>query len=382
MIVQYLYPMKLAASLHETIWGGRRLERDGWKQLPPGNTLVGEAWETEASNLIENGIYAGKTLGTVVQEMGTALLGERAIQLYGQRFPLLAKFIDANAQLSVQVHPNDTYAAEHEGGKLGKTEFWYILSTEPGATIVYGFQEQASHAQVEQAIQNVTLDALLHQEEVQAGDVIFVPAGTVHAIGSGILLYELQEYSDVTYRMYDYGRLTAAGQPRELHIERSLAVASYDVVTHVKKTPVQLAGGPGYEERCLVACRYFVTREMHLNGRGVLNGITGESCIILSSLLLYPETERKKHSEPGNSSYDVAYTDLPDRSIEVAAKNQIAVYYGENLRQSEMLLPGQTMILPADLGVYRIEGNGTLLYSYVPAAADEAWQAWRAKNER
>src|SRR5450755_3078148 len=98
MIVQYLYPIKLEASLHETIWGGRRLERDGWKQLPPGDTPVGEAWETETNNLIENGIYAGKTLGTIVQEMGTSLLGERAVQLYGQRFPLLAKFIDANAQ--------------------------------------------------------------------------------------------------------------------------------------------------------------------------------------------------------------------------------------------------------------------------------------------
>jgi mannose-6-phosphate isomerase len=376
MIVQYLYPMKLAASLHETIWGGRRLERDGWKQLPPGKVLVGEAWETEASNLIENGIYAGKTLGSVVQEMGMSLLGERAVQLYGQRFPLLAKFIDANAQLSVQVHPNDTYAAEHEGGKLGKTEFWYILSTEPGATIVYGFKEKTSHAQVEQAIQDVTLDALLHQEEVQSGDVIFVPAGTVHAIGSGILLYELQEYSDVTYRMYDYGRLTAEGKPRELHVERSLDVASYDVATHVKKTPIQLAGGSGYEERCLVACRYFVTREIHLNGRGVLHRSTGESCIILSSLLQYSDMDHEKYTKQGNP-----VTDTDDRSTELAAKNQIAVYYGENLRQSEMLLPGQTMLLPADLGAYRIEGNGILLYSYVPAPSDEAWQAWRERNE-
>jgi mannose-6-phosphate isomerase len=370
MTVHYVYPIKLAASLHETIWGGRRLERDGWKHLPQGDVLVGEAWETETNNLIENGIYAGKTLGAIVQEMGTSLLGERAVQLYGQRFPLLAKFIDANAQLSVQVHPNDTYANKHEGGKLGKTEFWYILAAEPGATIVYGFQEQTSQIQVEQAIQNVTLDALLHQEEVQAGDVIFVPAGTVHAIGSGILLYELQEYSDVTYRMYDYGRLTATGQPRALHIERSLAVSSYDVAPHVKKTPVQLPGGPGYEERCLVACPYFVTSEMHLNGRGVVKGKTGESCIILSALLHYPDT----------SASDSPDIDTSDRSS--ATKNQIAIYYGENLKQSEILLQGQTMILPAELGTYRIEGHGTLLYSYVPASSDEAWQAWRAQNER
>jgi mannose-6-phosphate isomerase len=341
---QDLYPLRLKASLHETIWGGRRLEQERWKQIPPGEILIGEAWETEVSNLIENGAYAGKTLGTLVQELGTSLIGERTVEIYGRRFPLLAKFIDANAQLSVQVHPDDAYAAKHEGGKLGKTEFWYVLAAEPHATIVYGFKEKTSRAEIERAIQNVTLDALLHQEEVQAGDVIFVPAGTVHAIGSGILLYELQEYSDVTYRMYDYGRLTASGQPRELHIERSLAVSSYDVASHSKKTPVLLIDDPGYEDRCLVACRYFVTREIQLNGPGVMESQTEGSCIILSSLVA-----------------------------------QVEVYYGA--QQRETLVRGQTMILPAELGAFRIEGNGTLLYSYVPAPSDEAWQMWRENNE-
>jgi mannose-6-phosphate isomerase len=345
-MVQYLYPLRLEASLHETIWGGRRLERDHWKQIPPTQTLVGEAWETETSNLIANGAYAGKTLGTIVQELGTSFIGERAAALYGQRFPLLAKFIDANAQLSVQVHPDDIYAAEHEGGKLGKTEFWYILAAEPHSTIVYGFKEQTTRSEVEQAIQNVTLDRLLHQEEVQAGDVVFVPAGTVHAIGSGILLYELQEYSDITYRMYDYGRLTPSGQPRELHIERSLAVSSYDVAPRIKKTPVTLQSGHNYEERCLVACRYFVTCELHLDGKGAMADQTDGSCIILSSL-----------------------------------GAQIEVHYGDNFKQSETLVRGQTMILPATLGTYSIAGNGTLLYSYVPAPADKAWQAWRTQNE-
>lgn len=345
-MVKYMYPLRLEASLHETIWGGRRLEYDHWKQIPPDKTLVGEAWETEISNLIANGPYSGQNLGTLVQDLDASLIGTRTIALYGHRFPLLAKFIDANAQLSVQVHPDDTYAAKHEGGKLGKTEFWYILAAEPDATIVYGFKEQTSHAAVEQAIQNVALESLLHQEKVQAGDVIFVPAGTVHAIGSGILLYELQEYSDVTYRMYDYGRLTTSGQPRELHIERSLAVSSYNVASHIKKTPVTLAGGTGYEDRCLVACRYFVTREIHFNRKGVLEGQTNNSCIILSSL-----------------------------------GAQVAVHYGTDLAHSETLTRGQTMILPAALGTYLIEGDGTLLYSYVPEPDDKAWQAWRIQNE-
>ena len=143
------------------------------------------------------------------------LLGTDASAVFGHRFPLLAKFIDARKQLSVQVHPDDQYAYEHERGKLGKTEFWYILATEPGAKIVHGFQSPTTHAEVQQAIERVRLEELLHEEPIAPGDVIFVPAGTVHAIGGGVLLYELQEYSDVTYRMYDYGRLDAQDHPRE-----------------------------------------------------------------------------------------------------------------------------------------------------------------------
>jgi mannose-6-phosphate isomerase len=343
--VQYFYPIQLEASLHETIWGGRRLERDAWKQLPAGEIAIGEAWETELSCRVQNGPYAGKILGAVVEELGTRLLGKQATALFGQRFPLLAKFIDAHAQLSVQVHPDDCYAARHEGGKSGKTEFWYILAAEPHAKVVYGFRASTTRAEVEQAIQDVALDRLLHEEEVQAGDVIFVPAGTVHAIGSGVMLYELQEYSDITYRMYDYGRLTAAGKPRELHIERSLDVADYTVAPRVKVAPVALAGGRGYEDRCLVACRYFVTRELHLTGQGSVAGKTEGSCIILSSL-----------------------------------GAEARVHYRAECDASETLERGQTMVLPAALGEYRIEGSGVLLYSYIPAPSDAAWQAWRAKN--
>ncbi|HEV2581789.1 MAG TPA: type I phosphomannose isomerase catalytic subunit, partial [Ktedonobacteraceae bacterium] len=219
-----MHPIKLASSLHETIWGGRRFERDGWKQLPPGGAPIGEAWETEINTVAQNQPYRGKTLGALVEEFGAALLGQQAITAFGRRFPLLAKFIDANAKLSVQVHPDDAYAAQHEGGKLGKTECWYILAAAPGASIVHGFKENTSREAVRRAIESVALESLLEEVPVAPGDVIFVPAGTVHAIGSGVMLYELQEYSDITYRMYDYGRLTAAGTPRELHIAQSLAV--------------------------------------------------------------------------------------------------------------------------------------------------------------
>ncbi|MEO8973305.1 MAG: type I phosphomannose isomerase catalytic subunit [Ktedonobacteraceae bacterium] len=344
----YLYPVRLEASLHETIWGGRRFERDGWKALPP-SIAIGEAWETEISTIVQNGPYTGKTLGALVDELGVALLGVQSIAIFGNRFPLLAKFIDANAKLSVQVHPDDTYASHYENGKLGKTEFWYILAAEPGATIVHGFKAPTTRIKVQNAIERRTLEDLLHEEFVHAGDVIFVPAGTVHAIGSGVMLYELQEYSDITYRMYDYGRLTTSGTPRELHIERSLDVSQYDTSARIKFTPTLLASGKGYDERCLVACPYFVTREITFkdthNLYGYMKCKTSGSCIILTSL--------------GASSI---------------------IRFGHSLKESEQLSSGQTMILPADLGNYCIEGSGTLLFSYVPSPDDEAWQMWKTAN--
>jgi mannose-6-phosphate isomerase len=345
-----MHPIRLQASLHETIWGGRRLERDKWKELPPGEVAVGEAWETEINTIAQNAPYSGMTLGKLVQEYGEDLLGSQVLAIFGHRFPLLAKFIDANAKLSVQVHPDDHYAARHEQGKLGKTEFWYVLDAAPGASIIHGFKSPTSRAEVQRAIESVTLENLLAETLVAPGDVIFVPAGTVHAIGSGVLLYELQEYSDLTYRMYDYGRLTADGTPRELHVQQSLDVATYDCSPRVKMRPVSLASGSGYTDRCLVACPYFVSREIVLQGNGISGGYmkeqTGSSCIILTSL---GATAR--------------------------------VCFGEALQHSEPLMRGQTMVLPAEPGQYSIEGEGTCIFSYVPQADDEAWAAWRAGQE-
>lgn len=349
--MQRLHPIRLEASFHETIWGGQRLKRDGWKILPSCDRTIGEAWETEINTVAQNEPYKGKTLGTLVETLGADLLGIQSLAIYGQRFPLLAKFIDANAPLSVQVHPNDEYAARYEGGKLGKTECWYILAAEPGATIVHGFKIPTSPAQVQQAIEQVTLHELLHEEHVSAGDIIFVPAGTVHAIGSGVMLYELQEYSDITYRMYDYGRLTAQGKPRELHIERSLAVSHYEPSPSVKVQPVTITGHGHYEDHCLVACQYFVIRAITLKGNsshyGYMKGKTSGSCIILTSL-----------------------------------GAEASVRYGDALADSEPLVRGETMVLPAALGNYCIEGTGTLMFSYVPAPDDEAWRLWEAANQQ
>jgi mannose-6-phosphate isomerase len=347
--VQKLYPLKLEESLHETIWGGQRLGLHGLKQLPTPNIAIGESWETEIQNVILNGPYQGKTLGNLVDELGVELLGEQAITVFGQRFPLLAKFIDATAKLSVQVHPDDRYAAAHEDGKPGKTEFWYILAAEPGATIVHGFKTPTSSEEVRKAIESVALEDLLNVVPVAAGDVIFVPAGTVHAIGSGVMLFEIQEYSDITYRMYDYGRLTAAGVPRELHVKKSLEVSHYCVSPRVKVQPVLLAKEDGYEDRCLIACQYFVTREITIKQRnsfcGYMMGAPGGSCIVITAL-----------------------------------NGEVQVGYGKALASTEKLLRGQTIVLPAELGNYSIKGEGIVLFSYVPIQEDKAWKAWENEN--
>jgi mannose-6-phosphate isomerase len=347
--VQSLHPLILKASLHETIWGGRRLERDGWKELPPGNIAIGESWETEITTVVQNEPYWGRTLESLVEELGSKLLGERVLALFGLRFPLLAKFLDANAKLSVQVHPDDKYAHSFEQGKLGKTEFWYIINANPGASIIHGFKSATSREEVQQAIKDGTLEKLLQEVSVSAGDIIFIPAGTVHAVGEGILLYELQEYSDITYRMYDYDRLTTAGTLRELHLKRSLDVAHYDFSPHIKVQPLLLHNAEGFQDRCLAACQYFVTCELVVNKSSVfydyMKQKTQGSCVILSSL-----------------------------------GADVIVRYGEALNVGERLVKGQTMVIPAELGTYRIEGNGDLLYSYVPDLNDQTRRFWEMKN--
>src|SRR5437763_4054680 len=163
--MESLYPIRLEAALHETIWGGVRLQSKGWKFLPSEEVTLGESWETDSRAVAQNKPYAGKTLGMLVEELGPALLGEQVMAIFGLRFPLLAKFLDANARLSVQVHPDDSYAAQYEHGKLGKTECWYILEASPGASIVHGFRALISRTAIQRAIEEVRLEDLLHEEQ-------------------------------------------------------------------------------------------------------------------------------------------------------------------------------------------------------------------------
>lgn len=332
-------PILLLGSLHETIWGGRHLATQAGKQLPKG-ALIGESWETAVDSIARNAPYIGQTLGELTAYFGEKLIGWRAAQIFGERFPLLTKFIDAQQPLSVQVHPNDEYAAEHEGGKLGKTEVWYILRAAPGAKLIYGLRHEATRDEVRAAIEETRLEELLNTFEAHEGDVIFVPAGTVHAICEGIVLYELQEYSDVTYRLYDYGRLQANGKPRELHVERGLDVMRYsppavERVQPVVLTDAQIAG----THTALVACRYFVEEELRFSG-DVTSSTQPSSCQIISL--------------------------LSDACSLRAMQTEVRLALGD------------TVVLPASMGSYTLSGRDVrLVRSYVPTEDDATLATWR-----
>ncbi len=331
-----LGPIHLRASLHETIWGGENLRALAGKDVPQGKR-IGESWETALDAIATNPPYADQTLGALTEHYGADLIGARAEAIFGARFPLLTKFLDAHDQLSVQVHPNDEYAATHEGGKLGKTETWYILQTEPGARVVYGLSRETTREEIRQAIASNTLEDVLRSVEVKPGDVIFVPAGTVHAICAGVALYELQEYSDITYRLYDYGRLQADGRPRDLHIEQGLAVMRYAPQTLERVTPLARDG-----RRVLVGCHYFVLDEITLNGEHA-GTVRPTSCQIVTAL---------------------------------SGRCEIASEEG-----SVRLAQGETAVLPATIGAHTFiggDGETRLLRSWVPEPDDADLAAWRS----
>jgi len=230
--------MKLKPVLKDAIWGGQRLAAEYNKSSDP-NKKIAESWELtihkNGVNIIENGEYAGQTLEEVVgpgfharpQNPNSALVSWRCgmeAAPYNEKFPLLIKFIDAEQNLSVQVHPDDDYAGKYENGELGKTEMWYIIDAKPGAKIVYGLNGDYTREDLQNLIDNNRFEECLNYIEVKPGDVYFIPAGLVHAIGEGILIAEVQQNSDTTYRFYDYNRTDADGNPRELHIKQALDV--------------------------------------------------------------------------------------------------------------------------------------------------------------
>ncbi len=201
------------------------------KSLPTGDPY-GESWELHDTSTIANGMHAGRTLGDLLAEFGTDLIGAGNNPEEG--FPLLAKILDASDWLSVQVHPDDEQAHKLEGDPRGKTEAWYIIAAESGAQLVIGVQPGTERSEMAQAIRENRLENLLVYADVRAGDVLYIPANTIHAIGPGLLIYEIQQSSDVTYRLYDWGRMGMDGKPRPLHVEKGVEVSNVETVPQIE----------------------------------------------------------------------------------------------------------------------------------------------------
>lgn len=303
--------LKLAPCLKEIIWGGTNLITKYGIETDLKN--VAEAWVLSAhkgnESTILNGEFKGLNLSEAVDKMGKECLGTNGGAF--TYFPILIKLIDARDKLSVQVHPDDEFALKNEG-EYGKTEMWYIVDCDPGAELYFGFKEKISKKEFETRIKENTLTEVLNNVPVKKGDVFFIPSGTVHAIGAGILIAEIQQNSNTTYRIYDYGRLGADNKPRELHIEKALKTAVLD-----KPLPQTT-----FTDGTLAECDYFKVKRFEVNERLTLN-VDEKS---FSSILALE----------GNICID---------GVELSA--------------------GQCVFIPANSGEIIISGNGTFIESRV-----------------
>ena len=318
-----LYPLVFQPVFKERVWGGQRLSQF-FPDLPAGR--IGEAWvlsdHPQGRTPVVNGALAGSLLGELQAEFGAALLGRRGVLDKAAAFPLLLKLLDAQEDLSVQVHPADGYPGL-AAGELGKTEMWVVLHAEPDAKVVFGLQPGMTRMAFATAIAEGRVMAALRELKVDSGDVFSVPAGTVHALGTGLLVAEVQQSSDTTYRVYDYDRLGLDGQPRALQVAHALAVSHYEAPPAVAKAvPPQ----PGvWQELC--RSPFFVVAQGECSGEWTqeTSPLSFEAVIILTGAGL------------------VAWDD-----------GAVAVH------------GGTTLLVPASMGAYRLQGNFRCLRVRMP----------------
>ena len=319
------YPMKLKAPLKDYLWGGTRLKNEYNKQTDLDQ--VAESWELschkDGQSVIENGEAAGKTLAEYIKTQGQRILGRNAERF--PYFPLLIKFIDAKGNLSVQVHPDNEYAMRVEG-EFGKTELWYIVDCEPGASLLYGFQKEISREEFARRIAEGTLLEVCNRVQVKKGDVFFIEAGTLHAVGEGILLCEIQQNSNTTYRVYDYGRLGKDGKPRELHVEKAKEVTRLEPPTRGTDPLAKINLFVDAEAELLASCEFFTVYHFRIDG-----------CTSLKA---------------GEDSFQ-AITVLSGES-EIASE-------GGTIR----LVKGETAFLPAGMGNYTVKGTCDFILSMI-----------------
>lgn len=322
-----LYPLKFGPIIKDPIWGGKKLKTILNKEKATNNS--GESWEISGVegniSVVSNGFLAGNELTEVIEVYMGDLVGQKVFEQFGTNFPLLIKFIDACDDLSIQVHPNDEVAKERHNS-YGKTEMWYVMQADEEAKLIAGFNQDVDKETYVKKLQDKALLDILNQSEVKAGDVFFMPAGRIHAIGKGILLAEIQQTSNITYRVYDYSRTDAEGNERELHTELAVDVIDYKHYDNYKTTyqpelnkPVSLAD-----------CQYFTTNVLDLE----------------------KEIERDMNS-------------LDSFIIYMGIDGDSEIIYHEN--KVEKIKKGETVLVPAELAQYfiRPKGNAKLLEIYI-----------------
>ena len=262
-----MYPIKLKPAFKDYLWGGTRLRDDFGKDCDFDK--IAESWELschkDGNSVVADGEFAGLTLAQYIEKEGKSVLGTNCEKF--ENFPILIKLIDAKDNLSVQVHPNNEYAQRVEG-EYGKTEMWYVVDCDEGAYLLYGFKHNITKEEFRERIENNTLLEVTNSVPVKKGDVFFIEAGTLHAIGKGILIAEIQQNSNTTYRIYDYGRVGADGKPRQLHIDKAVDVTNLcPAKPYPQSEPVDM---DGWTKKRLAKCEYFTVDVINVDTSAAL----------------------------------------------------------------------------------------------------------------
>lgn len=256
------YPLQFEPILKERIWGGTKLKSELNKSIT--SETFGESWEISTVNdnlsIVKNGILAGKSLYDLIDLAPEAILGTAVFNKFGKQFPLLFKFLDARLDLSIQVHPNDAFAKKHHNS-YGKTEMWYVMQADENARVIAGFNKKINPDEFIKNIEDKKIMSVLDVKTVSKGDFFFLETGTVHAIGAGILIAEIQQTSDITYRLYDFDRVDVAGNKRELHVDLALEAINYNQTDTLKSYTKTIN-----KSNSVVDCPYFTTNFIPLDG--------------------------------------------------------------------------------------------------------------------
>ena len=311
-----LYPLTFDPIMKDRLWGGKKLQRLFNK--PSKTNTTGESWELSGVqgdvSVVNNGSLAGATLNDLLEKHAEALMGKSVVERFGTEFPILIKFIDAKQDLSIQLHPNDDLAkARHDS--FGKTEMWHVMDAEPGARLIVGFNKNVSQEEYVKSLEDDTLMDLMNFEEVKPGDTFFINTGKIHAIGAGVLLAEIQQTSDITYRVFDFNRKDKEGNLRELHTEQAL-----DAIDYQKKDDFKVAYDK-IENKAnpMVDCPYFKTNFLNLDGEMELSASVRDSFTILMCI----SGKAMVHNQNGSAAVQQGQTVLVpacSKSIQIATK--------------------------------------------------------------